>query len=225
MLATGKSRRLTLEDLVITGMRGNAIRLVRGNGVDIGRCIVTGAGNHAIMAIRTANVRITDCTIYANDYSGIRLDRATAEVSFATLYANGTAGLRTHRTALTLRDSLVTDNGGAGLSVSGDAPVDVTYTYFFGNTKNLNPPEVPIGIGTSLGQDPMYVDTDGPDDVLGGTGWRDDDLSLRQVRGGQNETSPAVDAGSASVEALGVTGSTASNGVPDIGQVDLGAHQ
>ncbi|HYD47542.1 MAG TPA: right-handed parallel beta-helix repeat-containing protein, partial [Terriglobales bacterium] len=69
-----------------------------------------------------------------------------------------------------------------------------------------------------------FVDPDGADGVLGGSGFADDDFRLQQVRGGQASDSAGVDAGSAAVEAIGLAGSTASGDLPDVGRLDVGFH-
>lgn len=77
--------------------------------------------------------------------------------------------------------------------------------------------------------DPDFVDIDGADGVLGGEMVEghfvdrsaDDDFRLRQD---DEVTSPAVDAGSAAVAAIGLTGSTASDGRDDLGTIDIGFH-
>ena len=79
--------------------------------------------------------------------------------------------------------------------------------------------------------DPLFVDPEGPDGVAGGEvvdgqfidRSADDDFRLRQG-GGAAEQSPAVDAGSTTTARLGLTGSTAPDGGPDTGLVDLGFH-
>ncbi len=79
--------------------------------------------------------------------------------------------------------------------------------------------------------DPLFVDAPGPDGVLGGEAAAgsfvdrsaDDDFHLRQLEG-EGGPSPAVDAGSALVVELALTGSTASDGRADQGVVDVGFH-
>lgn len=77
--------------------------------------------------------------------------------------------------------------------------------------------------------DPLFVAPAGADGVAGGEiidgqfvdRSADDDFHLRQDVG---TISRAVDAGSVSAAQLGLTGSTASDGTPDTGRVDLGYH-
>lgn len=79
--------------------------------------------------------------------------------------------------------------------------------------------------------DPLFVNPAGPDGVLGGEyvdgvfvdRSADDDFRLRQVVG-EGTRSPAVDAGATEAALLGLSGSTASDGRPDTGRIDLGFH-
>jgi parallel beta-helix repeat protein len=79
-----------------------------------------------------------------------------------------------------------------------------------------------------LRADPLFVDPEGPDGVLGGEfvdgvfldGSGDDDFRLQQ----DGLRSPAVDAGSAAASEIGLIGSTAPDGRLDSGVIDLGFH-
>jgi parallel beta-helix repeat protein len=65
----------------------------------------------------------------------------------------------------------------------------------------------------------------GPDGILGGAGFADDDFSLPQRAAGQAVDSPAVDAGAGDAVAFGLDqASTRSDGASDTGRVDLGFH-
>ncbi len=80
-----------------------------------------------------------------------------------------------------------------------------------------------------LAADPLFVDPQGPDGVIGGEvvdgrfvdRSADDDFRLRQ---GDGPRSPLVNAGATTTARLGLTGSTATGGAADVGQVDLGFH-
>jgi parallel beta-helix repeat protein len=73
-----------------------------------------------------------------------------------------------------------------------------------------------------LDGDPLFVDPAGPDGILGGEGFADDDFRLQQGTAGG--VSPAVDGGTTSEEVAGLTGSTAPDGSPDTGRIDIGFH-
>jgi parallel beta-helix repeat protein len=79
---------------------------------------------------------------------------------------------------------------------------------------------------TDLVVDPLFVNPAGPDGVLGGDGFADDDFHLQQLASGQGEDSPAVDWGrDRTAEEAGVADrSTRTDNRRDSGWVDLGFH-
>jgi hypothetical protein len=216
---------LTVKDVAISGTRREGISVRRSVGVTLDGVTVAGAGAAGIRTSRVTDLELRDCTVYASRTAGVAILGGDATASFLTLFANGREGLRTSRTDLTLRDSIVAGNGTHGLRLRGESPVAVSYVHFHDNPEDVAPATAPLGAGVAFGLDPLLVDPDGADGVLGGAGWLDDDLSLSQIAGGQAVNSPAVDAGSDLASNLGVSGSTASNAAPDLGQADLGAHR
>jgi hypothetical protein len=226
VIALKRTDGLTLVDLAVTNPSAEGIKIEIADDVVIQGCIVTGAGATAIATRRAKRLQIRDTDVYANLASGLFIRKADAELSFLTVHGNGGRGLRALATTLHLHDSILSDNGGAALFVRGGKPVTAENLLFWDNAKDLNdttPPVVSM-VGRVPDADPLYVDPDGSDGILGGSGWADDDLSLSQAPE-QSETSAAVDAGSGSVVELGVTGSTKSNGEADAGMADLGAHR
>ncbi|HZR83750.1 MAG TPA: right-handed parallel beta-helix repeat-containing protein, partial [Candidatus Binatia bacterium] len=238
ILAVGATDGLVVRDVVITASSQNGIRVLKGNGVTIERTTITGVATHAIFTSKTHGVQLRDDLLYANQGSGLRIARSEADVAFCTIYSNG-SGVRVIKSALALRDSIVANHGaGPGIFIqnTGVEPVAISFSLLFANNPDVAPPTTPLGFGMILGQPPGFVsdaggiDPDGADGILGGTaanpdGWKDDVLLLQQVRGGQTVQSPAVDNGSDTVETLGITGSTAVGGAPDILQADMGAHR
>jgi hypothetical protein len=227
VIALNGAHGLTLTDVAVTNTAAEGIMVEVADDVAIERAIVTGAGSTGIATRRAKRLVIRDADVYANGGSGLFIRKADAELSFLTVHANAGRGLRSLAATLDLHDSILTSNGGAGLFVRGGKPVTASHLLFWGNDTELNdatPPVVSTPMPGKLTADPLYVDPDGGDGILGGSGWADDDLSLSQAPG-QSETSPAVDTGSGSVATLGVTGSTNSNGAADVGVADLGAHR
>ena len=217
---------LTIRDVAISGTRREGISLRRGAHVTLSEVTVSGASSYGIRATDVDSLEIRDARVYANRRAGLALARGEAVVRFGTFFGNEREGIRSMRTDLSLRDSIVAGNETFGLRVRSDeTPSTVSFVHFFGNGEDIAPATLPVGEGVAFGADPLLVDADGPDGVLGGTGWLDDDLSLSQIAGGQSLNSPAVDAGSDLASELEVSGSTASNGAPDVGQADLGAHR
>jgi hypothetical protein len=216
---------LVLKDVAISSTRREGVSIRRADGVTLDGVIATGSRTAGIRASLVTDLELRDCVAYANRRSGAAFVGGNANVAFGTFYGNGMEGIRVSRTALTLRDSIVAGNVKYGVRVRGTTPVDIRFVHFFGNPAALAPASIPTGAGVSFALNPLLVDPDGADGVLGGAGWLDDDLSLSQIAGGQAVNSPAVDAGSDLASNLGVNGSTASNSAPDVGQADLGAHR
>jgi hypothetical protein len=222
---------LELVDVAVTNTAAEGIKIEITTDVSIRGCIVTGAGSTAIATRRSQRLAIRDCDVYGNRASGLFIRKADAEIGFLTVHANGGRGLRSLGATLSLHDSIFTQNGGAPIFVRGGKPATLSHLLVWGNAAGINdatPPVITHVGPMPINEDPMFVDPDGSlgggDGILGGSGWADDDLSLRQPPA-QAETSPAVDAGSNTATALGVTGSTSSSGAPDTGMADLGAHR
>jgi hypothetical protein len=222
---------LELVDVAVTNTAQEGIVADLADDVSIRGCIVTGAGSTGIATRRAKRLAIRDCDVYANGGSGLFIRKADAELSFLTVHQNGGRGLRSLGATLHLHDSILSENAGTAVFVRGTKPVTLDHLLLYFNASEVSDDTPPVIVRNGppfLTSDPMYVDPGGGlgggDGVLGGAGWADDDLSLRQAPA-QAETSPAVDAGSDTVEALGVTGSTSSNGAADAGVADLGAHR
>jgi len=73
--------------------------------------------------------------------------------------------------------------------------------------------------------DPLFINPAGPDGLLGGSGFADDDFRLSQRSAGQSLDSPAIDFSDVSAEQQGLdTRTTRTDWVTDDGQLDLGYH-
>jgi hypothetical protein len=222
---------LELRDVAVTNTSQEGISIDLTSDVSIRGCIITGAATTGIATRRATNLEIRDTDVYANTGSGLFIRKGDGELSFLTVHANGGRGIRALAANLHLHDSILSNNGGAAVFVRGAKPVLLDHLLLFGNASDLNddtPPAIVQSGPPFLTADPLYVNPDGliggGDGILGGAGWADDDLSLKQPPS-QAQTSPAVDQGSGTVAALGVTGSTSSNGAADTGVADLGAHR
>ena len=180
----------------------------------------------------TNDMLVANNLIYANREEGLAAGvggefstRTTAV--FNTFYQNGLRGLRIDGPAIgTLAGGMVVNNifarnAGGGMAIARTAMADFISGF------NVNPDGYVTDTRRNdfdVNADPMFVNPAGPDGVLGEEGFRDDNFRLAHRRTGQPTNSPAVDAGSGPVEAFGLTGSTATDGLPDIGQVDAGYH-
>ncbi|MBM4027244.1 MAG: hypothetical protein FJ280_17840, partial [Planctomycetes bacterium] len=126
--------------------------------------------------------------------------------------------------SVTVRDSIFDGNEKYAIAEEDFVDSDIRYSLFFGNTpadyalfdsvaqKAVEKTGLALS-PTNLTGDPKFVP--GP---LG-------DYYLSQKAAGQDVTSPAVDAGSTSAANAGLAElTTRTDGVPDMGQVDLGYH-
>jgi len=227
VIAFNSADALRLLKVAVTNTAGEGIVIDVADDVVIEGCIVTGAGSTGIATRKAKRLVLRDSDVYANAASGIFVRKADADLGFLTVHANGGRGVRVLGATVDLHDSVLTNNGGAAVFARGAKPVAVDHVLFWANDAAVNDDVPPVVSNPVLGRidaDPLYVDADGTDNLLGGAGWADDDLSLEQPPE-QTATSPAVDAGSGTAADLDVTGSTSSNGAADAGMADLGAHR
>jgi hypothetical protein len=167
----------------------------------------------------SGHVELTNNLAYALDKDGIGLQQVNdARVFNNTVYRTGRFGVALTTATADVFDNIIEQNGAAGLAVLTVTPA-VSARYNLNTSTYLGIEPAP----TDLASDPLFVDPAGADDILGGAGAADDDFHLRS---GDNSTapSPAIDAGLTTSEALGISGSTASDGGPDTGLTDLGYH-
>lgn len=152
----------------------------------------------------TRRVAVVNNTIYANAGWGLVLGSESAPAP-QTLALNNVFQL----------------NGLGGTSMTSESTCG--YVSGFNLTLDGYGYKTPAS-GYDVFATPRFVDPAGPDGVLGGDGFADDDFHLRQPSSGDAHRSAAVDAGSAPATEIGLTGSTATSGVPDTGTVDIGFH-
>ncbi len=225
IVATAGTRDLVLRNVIVTSSSREGLSLSGDVGTSIEGGTLAGNRGGGLRGRNSSELTLRDVRVYANPGVGVALSGGSAALRFVTVHQNGREGVRAVGTALAVENSILTDNEAGNLRFRpGDTPV-IHHVLLDGGRSAVVPEATPLGPGVQLDQAPLFVDPDGADDVLGGAGWQDDDLSLAQTTAGALETSPAVDAGSDSVEALGVTGATATTGQPDSGQADLGAHR
>jgi parallel beta-helix repeat protein len=127
-------------------------------------------------------------------------------------------------------------NGGGeqGIGVRNESRLEPRstcgYVSGFNVTQDAYGPGTPRNVYDTTA-DPLFVGpVSGPDGILGGhivdgeivDGSEDDNFTIRQP--GSSRISPAVDAGYARVEEVGLFGSTAPDGKPDTGILDAGYH-
>ena len=202
---------VSVTDSVIFDNRGPGVRLLDVPGpVVFNNLIYKNGSSGAVISGDTngsPNAQVLNNTFYQNANRGLLLGGSdqeppspTATVLRNIFAGNGVAGLQVNRLSL---PGYIGD-----YTLSADA----------------------YGPGTPLGDHdivalPMFMDPDGPDDVLAGTGVADDDFHLQQLSAGQSMQSPAVDAGGIDAIAAGVEHrSTRSDNVIDAAVADLGFH-
>ncbi|MCX8072601.1 MAG: right-handed parallel beta-helix repeat-containing protein [Candidatus Binatia bacterium] len=181
----------------------------------------------------TDQVFVANNLVYANRGEGLAVGvggepSARTVVVFNTLYGNGLRGIRIDgpgdsslvEGGLVL-NNIIAGNREAGIAVARTAMPGYV-SGFNVNTDGYAPDtrRNPFDIVAS----PGFLDPAGPDGVLGEDGFRDDNFRLAHRRTGQPANSAAVDAGSDDVGVLGVSGSTAADGLPDTGRADAGFH-
>ena len=175
------------------------------------------SGGSAIEVSNSGHVEVSNNLTYAAYDDGIGLLHVTDGHVFSnTAYGNGRYGVVLSEATADILDNILDHNGAAGLAVLGNpAPGTLTrYNLNTGGYDGIQPAP------TDLAADPLFVDPDGADNILGGAGSADDDFHLRDG----TPASPAIDAGLATPEVLGISGSTAADGRRDTGLADLGYH-
>lgn len=108
------------------------------------------------------------------------------------------------------------------MKAQSSSNIENSYNDVWGNTFDYDG----LSPGTSsLSVDPLFVDPDGDDNILGEAGGEDDEFYLSQTAAGQSVESPCVDAGSDLASNLNMDGKTTrSDLTPDSGTVDMGFH-
>lgn len=172
-----------------------------------------------------SDVTFANILSYHNDGDGIELDKGSRiAIRDGTFYDNDDRGIRIEGKSgnVTLRDNVINSNPNGGIKLAADSTTGYSGDY------NLNTDGYQVSATPGphdLTASPQFVDPDGADNILGGSGWADDRFQLSQTASGQGSNSPAVDAGSQSASAAGLaTRTTRTDQVADAGTVDLGFH-
>jgi parallel beta-helix repeat protein len=200
--------------------------------VVISNTIVCNNSSTGIVVQDAAGALIFNNLVYNNAGSGILVfgtvngSPGTAVIN-NTVYGNGNRGIFFSGTTIASQDSVVLNNIVQGNVVAG-IQVNASSRDGYLSAGNLAADPYASGTPTDVTDvrgDPQFVDPAGPDHVLGGRGFADDDFHLQQIAAGQASTSPAVDIGSDRARRLRLSrASTRSDGRPDSGFVDAGYH-
>lgn len=183
-----------------------------------------------ILLRNTPGAAIVNNLIYANGNDGIAvgagidnaLPAAGTVIMNNTLYANGDFGVTIGNatvpsTGVVILNNVIDSNVSGGIAADVDSLSGLTIGF------NLNTDGYGHGVTpavTDFVADPRFVAPAGPDGVLGGDGFADDDFHLRDTA----PASAAIDAGSSTAVALHITGSAIAGREIDEGIVDLGYH-
>jgi len=170
--------------------------------------------------------KIVSNLVYLNQKSGISLEDNCLgnTISNNTLFQNQENGILIKDSSDNneIKNNIIASSTLSGIKVQNSTNTLAVYNDLWQN----NPDYDGISSGTgSISVDPLFVDTDGEDNILGGDYGGDDDFHLKQISAGQATTSPCVDAGSASSSVLNMDDKTTrTDEVLDSGIVDMGFH-
>lgn len=186
-----------------------------------------------ITARAASSLQIANNLIYANQSHGVAVgtggasDAApNANIVNNTIYKNGGFGLVVGNDMAASSGALVVNNifnlnTGGGIAIQR-LSADAGYVTGFNlNTDGVGP-DTRVGLYDFSG-DPLFVNPPGPDGVLGGNGFADDDFRLRSSTD-PAQRSAAIDTGSGPTSNVGITGTSVQGSPRDAGTVDLGYH-
>jgi len=205
------------------------------SGLVVEDVVIASSGLSGLVLRNTTGSTLRDVLSYENGEWGANVHSVVTGVvstghlvERGTFAFNGLGGLRMARASGTIRDNLLTNTPGVGLRIDTAGSL-LLHNGFFATGQEMDPDTYILsqctGCAANLVLDPAFVDPDGKDGVRGGVGWADDDFRLSQIAAGQDVQSEAVDAGSFGTDGLGPVGSTRTDGQPDGGILDLGAHR
>lgn len=228
---TGGRARVAMSNNVV---RGSAAHGVFVRGADRGlvqNSIVHSSADTGVTLRDSADMQVVNNLLYANATDGLAIGTGGGAsprpvVSNNTIYANGARGFVLGSGGVASPGARVFNNiveANAGIGFAVDRLSAEGFVAGFNVNSDGYGDDTPVSPFDLLGPAGLLAPAGG-DGRLGGSDDADDDFRLAQVRGGQESDAVAVDAGSAEAVAMGLTGSTAVGGAPDIGTVDVGFH-
>jgi parallel beta-helix repeat protein len=209
-----QSNRVVVADNVLfsngASVIGRGIQVEDSSGVQIFNNLVYANASVGISVGGTSpgssNARVINNTVYGNPIAGIVVGAGNGSVSPGAWLINN-----------------ITAQNGVGVDTSAAGRCEYIAAYNlvsdgYGDTTPRDP--------TDLHGDPQFVEPAGPDGLLGGTGYVDDDFALASQPAGQTRSSPAIDAGAGLASTFGLeAGTTRSDDGLDTGSADLGFHR
>lgn len=217
---------ILLEDSSNIVVEGNR---VFSNGVSAG-------GGAGIKGVQGTALTIRGNLVYANTDQGISLEgqgptSLNNVIESNTVDSNGKDGIRlTSPVGQTrISNNIITRNSaggsGIGLKIPNSPLAFEDYNNSWGNGSSPDRDfDLPSGTApgpNDLSMDPLYIDPNGANDLLGSIGWEDDLYYLAQIATGQPINSPCVNTGDPTVV---VDGTTATDNFFDEGVPDRGFH-
>ena len=174
--------------------------------------------------ISNAN-KIISNLIYDNGKSGIYLSQNcdNNEILNNTLFKNQENGILIENcTNNEIKNNIIASSTLAGIKLINSTNIEESYNNLWQNSPNYD--GISAGTG-SISVDPLFVDPEGSDNILGGLYGKDDSFYLMQESAGQATTSLCVNAGSDLASNLGLDQKTTrTDKVGDSQIVDLGFH-
>lgn len=207
------------------------IHFIDVDGAFIDGCRVSGAGGTGLKLALSSNLYVRNNLVYGNAEWGILVDNdAGADIAPGNVIAFNTVhqnrdGIGLLKASGEVRDNNITGHADLGMFLGG--PLLSHHNNFATNARDRDRDGTyadSISSWSILSKSPRYVDPAGPDGILGGLGWADDDFRLQQVASGENFDSLMIDAGSDLVGNLDIGGSTVTALTPDAGTADVGFH-
>ncbi|RKY53699.1 MAG: hypothetical protein DRP89_05830, partial [Candidatus Neomarinimicrobiota bacterium] len=163
--------------------------------------------NCGIHLKKNKNSILSNNLIYANKYwdcYGIYIKdngNKTVDLKNNTIYQAGKCGIYGKNVNGTWKNNIVMGHHKWGIKGDGNFNVVDSYNCVYDNSTNWAG-KASQGTG-SFSEDPLFVDPDGADNVIGGSNWEDDDLHIKSTGGSwhfgawtaDDEDSPCLDTG------------------------------
>ncbi len=223
---------VTIDGFVVRGGRIGIYVKSQSDQAVVSNNVVTGCGGNGIYIQDSKEATVFNNLVYANGGSGILVTgnvtgSPAARVVNNTVYRNANRGIFFSGTTVGSPNGLVINNAVQGSGVVGiqvNAISRKSYVSAGNVTADGFAKSTPVDV-TDVRADPLFVNSVGPDGILGGLGYVDDDFHLSLKATGQPGDSPAVNAGSDSARHLNLSrASTRTDGRLDRGVVDAGYH-
>jgi len=222
----------------VTNAFTTGIQVRAGSDGSIVRNNITFSNGHRGVDVTDSNdVQVINNLSYANGTGGIQVGgnagSKNALVRNNSVYDNGYNGIQIGTgggasTGARVLYNIMQGNGHNGIEIGSNTTYPLSLP---GYVSGYNISSDTYGAGTprpssDLAVLAQFVNPSGPDGILGGAGFADDDFHLSSVEAGQPTDSPGVDYGIGMTAEMGdlADRSTRTDGIPDSGTLDIGFH-